>query len=163
MHKAELAEYAYSVISSCPNAYLFSLLSSHLVIIKVKQKWQKIVNKGLECRPCSVASSADASTIVFNGIKEGVQRVSRLLLARFLYTLPPSSYPTISTQSGQCFLLSLNKYHNAAVAQTILIWTLLFACYSGIAVYLFSGQVRTWMQWRLCFSPRVSVGWGSPI
>ena len=121
MHEAELAERACSVIPSRPNAYLFSPLSSRSVIIKVKRKWQKIVNKGLEYRPCSVASSADTSTIVFNGIKEGVQRVSRLLLARFLYTLPPSSYPTISTQSGQCFLLSLNKYHNAAVVQTILI------------------------------------------
>ena len=113
MHEAELAERACSVIPSRPNAYLFSPLSSRSVIIKVKRKWQKIVNKGLECGHRSVASSADASTIVFDGIKEGVQGVSRLLSARFSYTPPPSSYPTVSTQSGQCLPLPLNKYHCA--------------------------------------------------
>lgn len=87
--------------------------SVRCLLMKVKRKWQKIVNKGLECGHRSVTSSADASTIVFDGIKEGVQGVSRLLSARFSYTPPPSSYPTVSTQSGRCLPSSLNKYHCA--------------------------------------------------
>lgn len=112
MHEAELAECAYSVMSLRLNAYLFGRLSSRSVITKVKRKWQKIVNKGLECGHRSMAS-ADASTIVFDGIKEGVQGVSRLLSARFSYTPPPSSYPTVSTQPERCLPSLPNKYHYA--------------------------------------------------
>lgn len=118
MHEAELAERAYSVMPLRFNAYLSGSLSSRSVSIKVKRKWQKIVNKGLECGHRSVASSTDASTTVFDGIKEGVQGVSRLLSTRFSYTLPPSAYPTdlsfptVSTQSERLPPL-LNKYHCA--------------------------------------------------
>lgn len=79
----------------------------------MKRKWQKIVNKGLEYGHHSASSGADAGAIVLDGIKEGVQEVSRLLAAGFSHTTPSSSFTTVPNHSERCLPSFVNKSHCA--------------------------------------------------
>ncbi|KAJ3573401.1 hypothetical protein NP233_g2443 [Leucocoprinus birnbaumii] len=69
-------------------------------LAELKRKWQKIVNKGVERGHPSVhsVSNPDTGSIVLDGIKEGVQGVSRLLSAGFTSQTAPSS-PSLSLHS----------------------------------------------------------------
>ncbi|KAF9443490.1 hypothetical protein P691DRAFT_713223, partial [Macrolepiota fuliginosa MF-IS2] len=54
-------------------------------LAQLKRKWERIVNRGLErdFHSAPTNGTSDAGSVVYEGIKEGVQGVSRLLAAGF--------------------------------------------------------------------------------
>ncbi|KXN84475.1 hypothetical protein AN958_12450 [Leucoagaricus sp. SymC.cos] len=72
-------------------------------LAELKRKWQRIVNKGLERDLLSAPAngSIDVSSVVFDGIKEGVQGMSRLFSAGFSSSNAVPSSPVLSFHSSK--------------------------------------------------------------
>ncbi|TFK38095.1 hypothetical protein BDQ12DRAFT_683966 [Crucibulum laeve] len=75
-------------------------------LLQLKRKWERIINRGFDA-PSSSASATSNSVIpasapVLEGIKEGVQGVSRLLAAGFAISEPANKPPASPSLGAAC-------------------------------------------------------------
>ncbi|KAF5351050.1 hypothetical protein D9756_008211 [Leucocoprinus leucothites] len=91
-------------------------------LAELKRKWQRIFNRGFERdhHPTSGHGSVDAGSVVFGGIKEGVQEMSRLFAAGFSPQAVPSS-PSSSNHAPKIKPRPpslINKSHSAKESES---------------------------------------------